>query len=122
MEFILIILSSLLFTIPHYFPALFFLSWFAFIPLIYLIKDYDYSHSFIIALLIGFLNSAISFYWIYQPLSKTLKMPFSFIFYILLCHLEFGLLSIYFCSPNILIVLLLPLSAGVCWNIFVLNF
>ena len=96
MEFILIILSSLLFTIPHYFPALFFLSWFAFIPLIYLIKDYDYSHSFIIALLIGFLNSAISFYWIYQPLSKTLKMPFSFNIFILFIYFLYSALPLGF--------------------------
>jgi apolipoprotein N-acyltransferase len=94
MEFILIILSSLLFTIPHYFPTLFFLSWFAFIPLIYLIKDYDYSHSFIIALLIGFLNSALSFYWIYQPLSKTLKMPFSFNVFILFIYFLYSALPL----------------------------
>jgi apolipoprotein N-acyltransferase len=86
MEFILIILSSLLFTIPYYLPALFFLSWFAFIPLIYLVKDYDYNHSFIIALLVGFFNSVLSFYWLYQPLSSTLKMPISFNFFILFLY------------------------------------
>ncbi|MFN2339840.1 MAG: copper homeostasis protein CutE [Halanaerobium sp.] len=86
MEFILIILSSILFTIPYYFPALFFLSWLAFIPLIYLIKDYDYSHSFIIALLVGLLNSIFSLYWLYQPLSSVLKMPFSFNLFILFIY------------------------------------
>ncbi|MFW5961519.1 MAG: copper homeostasis protein CutE [bacterium] len=86
MEFILIILSSLLFTLPHYFPALFFLSYFAFVPLIYLIKDYDYSHSFIIALLVGFLNSVFSLYWLHQPLSSALKMPFSFNIFILFLY------------------------------------
>ncbi|RAK07379.1 apolipoprotein N-acyltransferase [Halanaerobium saccharolyticum] len=86
MEFILIILSSLLFTIPYYFPALFFLSWFAFIPLVYLIRDYDYNHSFIIALLVGFLNSVFSFYWLYHPLSTALKMPFSFNLFILFIY------------------------------------
>ena len=86
MEFFLIILSSLLFTIPHYFPTLFFLSYFAFIPLIYLIKDYDYSHSFIIALLVGFLNSFFTLYWLYQPLNNALKMPFSFNIFILFLY------------------------------------
>src|SRR6056297_2297100 len=86
MEFILIILSSLLFTIPYYFPALFFLSWFAFIPLIYLIRDYDYSHSFIVALFVGFLNSVFSLYWIYQPLASFLKMPLSFNLFILFIY------------------------------------
>lgn len=86
MEFILILLSSLLFTIPYYFPALFFLSWFAFIPLVYLIRNYDYSHSFIIALLIGFLNSIFSLYWLYRPLSSVLKMPFSFNLFILFLY------------------------------------
>jgi apolipoprotein N-acyltransferase len=86
MEFILIVLSSLLFTIPYYFPALFFLSWLAFIPLIYLIKDYDYSHSFIVALLVGILNSVFSLYWLYQPLSSVLKMPSSFNLFILFIY------------------------------------
>jgi apolipoprotein N-acyltransferase len=86
MEFILIVLSSLLFTISYYFPALFFLSWLAFIPLIYLIKDYDYSHSFIVALLVGILNSVFSLHWLYQPLSSVLKMPFSFNLFILFIY------------------------------------
>ncbi len=86
MEFILIILTSILFTIPYYFPALFFLSWFAFIPLIYLIRDYDYGHSFIIALLVGFLNSLFSLYWIYQPLASFLKMPLSFNLFIIFIY------------------------------------
>jgi apolipoprotein N-acyltransferase len=86
MEFILIILTSILFTIPYYFPALFFLSWFAFIPLIYLIRDYDYGHSFIIALLVGFLNSVFSLYWIYQPLASFLKMPLSFNLFIIFIY------------------------------------
>lgn len=95
MEFILIILSSFLFTIPYYFPELFFLSFFAFIPLIYLIKDYDYNHSFIIALLVGFLNSVFTLHWLYQPLDKVLKMPFSFnlfilFLYFLICALPFA--------------------------------
>lgn len=94
MEFILIILSSLLFTIPYYFPALFFLSWFAFIPLIYLIKDYDYSHSFIVALLVGFLNSVFSLYWIYQPLAASLKMPFSFNLFIIFIYFLFSALPL----------------------------
>lgn len=94
MEFILIILSSLLFTIPHYFPALFFLSWFAFIPLNYLLRDYDYSHSFIIALLVGFLNSTFSFYWLYYPLSKILKMPFSFNIFILFIYFLYSALPL----------------------------
>jgi len=94
MEFIFMILSSLLFTIPNYFPALFFLSWFAFIPLIYLIKDYDYSHSFIIAVLVGFLNSTFSFYWLYQPLNSTLKMPFSFNIFILFLFFLFSALPL----------------------------
>lgn len=86
MEFILIILSSILFTIPLYSPSLFFLSWFAFIPLIYLTSDYDYSHSFIIAVLVGFLNSLFSFYWLYQPLNESLAMPFSFNIFILFIY------------------------------------
>lgn len=90
MEFIFIILSSLLFTIPTYFPALFFLSWFAFIPLIYLIRDYDYSHSFIIAVLVGFLNSTFSLYWLYHPLNSALKMPFSFNIFILFLYFLFS--------------------------------
>lgn len=94
MEFILIILSSLLFTIPHYLPALFFLSWFAFIPLIYLIKDYNYSHSFVIALLVGFLNSVFSFYWLYQPLNTALKMPFSFNIFILFIYFLYSALPL----------------------------
>jgi apolipoprotein N-acyltransferase len=94
MEFIFMILSSLLFTIPNYFPSLFFLSWFAFIPLIYLIKDYDYSHSFIIAVLVGFLNSTFSFYWLYQPLNSTLKMPFSFNIFILFLFFLFSALPL----------------------------
>lgn len=86
MEFILIILSSLLFTAPYYFPALFFLSWFAFIPLIYLVREYDYSHSVIIALLVGFLNSVFTLHWLYQPLNSALKMPFSFNLFILFIY------------------------------------
>ncbi|MFP4198366.1 MAG: copper homeostasis protein CutE, partial [Halanaerobium sp.] len=96
MEFILIILSSFLFTVPHFYPALFFLSWFAFIPLIYLISDYDYGHSFIIALLIGFLNSAFSLHWIYQPLSTALKMPFSFNLFILFIYFLISALPLAF--------------------------
>jgi len=86
MEFILIILSSILFTIPYYFPALFFLSWFAFIPLVYLTRDYDYGHSFIIALLVGFFNSVFSLYWIYQPLASFLKTPLSFNLFIIFIY------------------------------------
>lgn len=94
MEFILIILSSILFTAPYYFPALFFLSWFAFIPLIYLIRDYDYSHSFIVALLVGFFNSIFSLYWIYQPLASFLKMPFSFNLFIIFIYFLFSALPL----------------------------
>lgn len=94
MEFILIILSSILFTAPYYYPALFFLSWFAFIPLIYLVNDYDYSHSFIIALLIGFLNSVFSLHWLYQPLNTALKMPFSFNLVILFIYFLFSALPL----------------------------
>lgn len=96
MEFILIVLSSLLFTIPYYFPALFFLSWLAFIPLIYLIKDYDYSHSFIIAVLVGLLNSLFSLYWLYQPLSSVLKMPFYFNLFILFIYFLLSALPLAF--------------------------
>jgi len=96
MEFIFIILSSLLFTIPNYFPNLFFLSWFAFIPLIYLIREYDYSHSFIIAVLVGFLNSVFSLYWIYHPLNSVLKMPFSFNIFILFLYFLFSALPLGF--------------------------
>lgn len=94
MEFILIILSSLLFTIPLYHPALFFLSWFAFIPLIYLTNEYDYSHSFIIALMVGFLTSLISFYWIYHPIYQTLNMPFSFNIFIMFIYFLFSALPL----------------------------
>lgn len=86
MEFILIILSSLLFSAPYYFPDLFFLSWFAFIPLIYLVNEYDYGHSFIIALLLGFLNSVFTLHWLYQPLNSALKMPFSFNLFLLFIY------------------------------------
>lgn len=96
MDFIFIILSSLLFTIPLYQPELFFLSWFAFIPLIYLTSEYDYSHSFIIALLVGFLNSLFSFYWLYQPLNQALKMPFSFNIFILLLYFLYSALALAF--------------------------
>ena len=94
MEFILIILSSLLFTIPLYQPGLFFFILFVFIPLIYLTNEYDYSHSFIIALLIGFLNSLISFYWIYQPIQETLNMPFSFNIFIMFIYFLFSALPL----------------------------
>lgn len=94
MEFILIILSSLLFTIPLYQPALFFLSWFAFIPLIYLTNKYDYSHSFIIALLVGFLTSLLSFHWIYQPIQQALNMPFSFNIFIMFIYFLFSALPL----------------------------
>ncbi len=94
MEFILIVLSSVLFTIPHYFPALFFMSWFAFIPLIYLIRDYDYSHSFIVAILVGFLNSVFSFYWIYEALSRAFKMPFSFNLFLLFIYFLYSALPL----------------------------
>ncbi|PUU89812.1 MAG: hypothetical protein CI947_1602, partial [Halanaerobium sp.] len=96
MEFILIILSSLLFTAPYYFPALFFLSWFAFIPLIYLIREYDYSHSLIIALLVGFLNSVFTLHWLYQPLNLALKMPFSFNLFILFLYFLLSALPLVF--------------------------
>lgn len=94
MDFIFIILSSLLFTIPLYQPELFFLSWFAFIPLIYLTSEYDYSHSFITALMVGFLNSLFSFYWLYQPLNQALKMPFSFNILILLLYFLYSALPL----------------------------
>lgn len=86
MEFLLIILSAILFSIPNFFPALFFLSWFAFIPLIYLTRFNDYSHSFVIALLIGFFNSLFSFYWLYEIIDNILAMPFSFNIFILLLY------------------------------------
>lgn len=86
MEFILIILSSFLFTIPLYLPELFFLSWFALIPLIYLTIDYDYSHSFVSALFVGILNSIFSFYWLYKPLAANLTMPSSFILFLLFIY------------------------------------
>lgn len=86
MELILLILTSFLFVLPVYFPALFFLTYFAFIPLIYLVRSYDYSHSFIIALLIGFLNSVFSFYWLYKPVQKLFEMPFSFTLFILFLY------------------------------------
>jgi apolipoprotein N-acyltransferase len=96
MEFILIILSSLLFTAPYYFPALFFLSWFAFIPLIYLVREHDYSHSLIIALLVGFLNSVFTLHWLYQPLNFALKMPFSFNLFILFIYFLISALPLVF--------------------------
>lgn len=94
MEFILIILSSFLFSIPLYQPTLFFLSWFAFIPMIYLINDYDYSHSFIIALLIGFFNSLFSLHWLYQPLKQLLELPASFNIFVLIIYFLISALPI----------------------------
>ena len=83
MEFYIILLTAVLFSAPVYIPELYFLSWTAFIPLIYLSYNEDYSHSFITALLVGLLSSLFSFYWVYQPLSLQLNMPFSLIFLIL---------------------------------------
>lgn len=96
MEYILIILSSFLFTIPLYLPELFFLSWFALIPLIYLTRDYDYSHSFVSALFVGILNSIFSFYWLYKPLAANLTMPSSFILFLLFIYVIISALFIPF--------------------------
>lgn len=86
MEFYLIILSAVLFSLPAYLPGLFFLSWTAFIPLIYLTYDEDYKHSFVIAFLVGLISSVLKFYWIYLPIKEQLKMPFAFIFLIVFIY------------------------------------
>jgi apolipoprotein N-acyltransferase len=86
MEFYLIILTAVLFSLPAYLPGLFFLSWAAFIPLIYLTYDEDYKHSFVIAFLVGLISSILKFYWIYHPIEEQLKMPFAFIFLIIFIY------------------------------------
>lgn len=94
MEFLLIILSSFLFTIPYYSPELFFLSFLAFIPLIYLVENCNYRHSFIIAMLVGFINSLFSLYWLYKPLTSILKMPFSFNIFVLFLYFLISALAL----------------------------
>ena len=83
MEIYIILLTAALFSAPVYIPELYFLSWIAFIPLIYLSYNEDYNHSFITAFLVGLLSSLFSFYWVYQPLSLQLNLPLSLIFLIL---------------------------------------
>ena len=87
MELFLILVTALLFTAPTYIPQLFFLSYLAFIPLIYLTREKDYRHSFIIAWLIAVISSFLSFFWLYYPLSELLKMPFVFVFLILFLYI-----------------------------------
>ncbi|MFW6280595.1 MAG: copper homeostasis protein CutE [Halanaerobium sp.] len=86
MEFYLIILTAVLFSLPAYLPVLFFLSWAAFIPLIYLTNNEDYKHSFVIAFLVGLISSILKFYWIYHPIEEQLKTPFAFIFLIIFIY------------------------------------
>jgi apolipoprotein N-acyltransferase len=86
MEFYLIILSAVLFSLPAYLPEFFFLSWAAFIPLIYLTYEEDYKHSFVIAFLVGLISSVLKFYWIYHPIEEQLKMPFAFIFLVIFIY------------------------------------
>ncbi|ADQ15014.1 hypothetical protein [Halanaerobium hydrogeniformans] len=87
MELLLILVTALLFTAPIYIPQLFFLSYLAFIPLIYLTREKDYRHSFVIAWLIAIISSFLSFFWLYYPLSELLEMPFVFIFLILFLYI-----------------------------------
>lgn len=87
MELFLILVTALLFTAPVYIPQLFFLSYLAFIPLIYLTREKDYRHSFIIAWLIAVIVGFLSFFWLYYPLSELLEVPFVFLFLILFLYI-----------------------------------
>lgn len=86
MEFILIIIASLLLSLPLYLPGLFFASWFAFLPIYFLSRRLDFRHGLISIFIVGLLNAALSFYWLYQPLKNQLSMPFSFNFLLLLIY------------------------------------
>jgi len=94
MEIYLIILTAVLFAAPVYYPSLFFLTWAAFIPLIVLTDDENYRHAFLIALIIGILTSILKFYWLYQPISQQLEMPFSFVLLILILYFAAAALPI----------------------------
>ncbi|HKL76689.1 MAG TPA: copper homeostasis protein CutE, partial [Halanaerobiales bacterium] len=60
-------LSAILITLPFYFPDLFFLSYFSFIPIFVIIKKSNIKNTFLYGWLFGFIYISISSYWLFYP-------------------------------------------------------
>ncbi len=79
MVFLLIILTAVFFSIPAYFPSLFFFSWLAFIPLVIVIFGEKPQKALVRAWTAGFFISLFKNYWIYQPLKDFTSISAIFI-------------------------------------------
>lgn len=92
MAILLIILSACLSILAIYVPGLFFLSWFSFLPLLYLLKKANAKQSFIFGWVFGLVYTALGSYWLFYPLKDFSGLPISFS--IIILFLLFGLIGI----------------------------
>ena len=94
MTLIILSISVVLITIPFYFSNLFFLSLFAFIPILIIINKSDIKKSFLSGWLFGFLYISISSYWLFYPLNNFSGL--NIIFVIILLFILFALIGLFY--------------------------
>ena len=94
MTLFILFISTLLITLPFYFPNLFLLSYFSFIPILFIIKKSNIKDSFLYGWLFGFIYISISSYWLFYPLHKFSGL--NIIFNIFLLVLLFGFIALFY--------------------------
>ena len=94
MTLFILSLSAILITLPFYFPDLFFLSYFSFIPIFVIIKKSNIKNTFLYGWLFGFIYISISSYWLFYPLDKFSGL--NIIFNIFLLILLFGFIGLFY--------------------------
>lgn len=94
MTLIILSISVILITLPFYFPDLFFLSFFSFIPILLIIKNSNLKRSFFIGWLFGLIYISISSYWLFYPLHNFSGL--NIIFIIILLIALFSLIALFY--------------------------
>lgn len=94
MFLIIILISDILTTLPFYYPDLFFLSFFSFVPLFLIIKESGIRKSFLSGWFFGFIYIFISSYWLFYPLYNYSGL--NIIFVIIILFLLFSLLGLFY--------------------------
>lgn len=97
MAYFLIILSSFLYTVPLYFPHLYFLSWFSLLPVLYFIfklkkENLNYKNTFFYGWFFGFFTLIFSANFLYQAVK--IHTSFNFFLIIFLLIILFSLLAV----------------------------
>lgn len=96
MELLLIFISALFLFLPLSRPFLFFLSWFALIPLFYVLDTKSNKAGFFAGWLLGFFLMGLSGYWLYYPVKDFTGIPSPVVFLMLI--ILFILLGLFYAA------------------------